>query len=158
MGAQVPDVKSKADVYFPVIARAVSQLSSNTKEARQEVYGRARMAHSAHLTGHGASRSESDILLERLALETAIGWVEEGHEAARGQAPVAINDVPDGEQAPEPKWLKIRLSSPLHRATTAFLIISIFFFNKLWLIDITCMSLYWVARLPKPRGFQVSRP
>jgi hypothetical protein len=157
MGAQVPDVRSKADVYFPVIARAVSQLSSNTKEARQEVYDRTRTAHAAHLAGQGASKSESDILLERLALETAIGWVEEGQEAAPGQAPLAISDVPDGEQAVEPKWLKVRLSSPLHRATTAFLIVSIFFFNKLWLIDITCMSLYWVARLPRPRGFRVSR-
>jgi hypothetical protein len=33
--------------------------------------------------------------------------------------------------------------------STALLILSIAFLAKLWAIDCTCMSLYWVARLPK---------
>jgi hypothetical protein len=36
-------------------------------------------------------------------------------------------------------------------ASTAGLIISIIFASKLWMIDATSMSLYWVARLPIPR-------
>jgi hypothetical protein len=36
-------------------------------------------------------------------------------------------------------------------ASTGWLILSIFFANKLWISDATSMSLYWVARLPIPR-------
>jgi len=37
--------------------------------------------------------------------------------------------------------------NPLHRPTTTSLVISLFFPN-LWLIDVTCASLNWVARIP----------
>jgi hypothetical protein len=36
-------------------------------------------------------------------------------------------------------------------ASTGWLIVSIFFANKLWIGDVTSMSLYWVARLPIER-------
>ena len=34
-------------------------------------------------------------------------------------------------------------------ASTAFLVISILFFPRIWIIDVTSVSLYWVARLPR---------
>jgi hypothetical protein len=39
-------------------------------------------------------------------------------------------------------------------ASTGWLIVSILFANKLWIGDVTSMSLYWVARLPikRPKG------
>jgi hypothetical protein len=35
-------------------------------------------------------------------------------------------------------------------ASTVGLLLSIYFFPKFWMLDATSMSLYWVARLPKP--------
>src|ERR1019366_7405647 len=39
-------------------------------------------------------------------------------------------------------------------ASTGWLIVSIIFASKLWIGDVTSMSLYWVARLPieRPKG------
>jgi hypothetical protein len=34
-------------------------------------------------------------------------------------------------------------------ASTALLVISILFFPRIWMIDATSVSLYWVARLPR---------
>jgi hypothetical protein len=65
----------------------------------------------------------SEFERESFALETAIRRVEKG--------------------AP-----RINIGTPLHRPTTISLVISLFF-PRLWLIDVTCMSLYWVGRLPK---------
>jgi hypothetical protein len=39
-----------------------------------------------------------------------------------------------------------RIANPFHRATTTLLVFAIFF-PGIWIIDFTCMSLYWVARL-----------
>ena len=44
-----------------------------------------------------------------------------------------------------------REASKAAPASTAWLIVSILFANKLWISDATSMSLYWVARLPIPR-------
>jgi len=43
---------------------------------------------------------------------------------------------------------RVPLSNGLWPASTGWLIVSILFANKLWLIDVTSVSLYWVARLP----------
>ena len=74
MSADAPEVKTRADVYYPVLERAVSQLTSNTREARQALYERARRAHAAQLDGR---QSELEIKRERFALEMAIRRVEE---------------------------------------------------------------------------------
>jgi hypothetical protein len=44
-------------------------------------------------------------------------------------------------------------------ASTGWLVVSILFANKLWIMDVTSMSLYWVARLPieRPKGQTSSR-
>ena len=45
-------------------------------------------------------------------------------------------------------------------ASTGWLIVSILFANKLWIMDVTSMSLYWVARLPieRPKPTSPLRP
>lgn len=41
---------------------------------------------------------------------------------------------------------KLAIANPLHQPSTISLVISLIF-PRLWLIDVTCMSLYWVARI-----------
>ena len=107
---------ARADVYYPVIAKAVSELPVNEPKAREAVYDRARNVL--------ADRSlPSEFERESFALETAIRRVEKG--------------------AP-----RITIGNPLHRPTTISLVISLFF-PRIWVLDVTCMSLYWVGRLPK---------
>jgi len=43
---------------------------------------------------------------------------------------------------------RVNLRSPLNRPSTTLLVISLFF-PGLWMLDVTCMSLYWVARIPR---------
>jgi hypothetical protein len=43
-------------------------------------------------------------------------------------------------------------------ASTGLLIVSIIFANKLWIMDATSMSLYWVARLPTERSKEQASP
>jgi hypothetical protein len=128
--------------YHPLIASAVAKLESNTPEARAALYERVR---SAFLT-HSAGMSELDVGRERLALEIAIRDIEGAAIRVRSMPPPVppplVPTPPAPASPPKPS-----LSSPLHRPTTVFLVISIFFPNW-WLIDVTCMSLYWVARLP----------
>jgi|HubBroStandDraft_1064217.scaffolds.fasta_scaffold272441_1 hypothetical protein len=108
--------QARADVYYPLISKAVSQLPIYDHDARQRVYATARMVL--------AERSApGEFERERRALETAIRRVE--HSAP-----------------------KITMGNLLHRPTTISLVISLFF-PRLWLIDVTCFSLYWVGRLPK---------
>jgi hypothetical protein len=65
----------------------------------------------------------------------------------------------------DPSWVKrerrtlesairlVELSAPkttYKPRSTAFLLASIFFLSKLWVLDCTCMASYWVvARLPR---------
>jgi hypothetical protein len=120
--------RSTAD-YHSVIARAVSGLADNTPAARQILYDRARMAVAAQLHGQDPPISESHIARERLALEAAIRRIEE-------------------EASPRHTTRPPKVHGP---ASTALLIASILFLRIFWVMDFTCMSLYWVARLPKPR-------
>src|ERR1700704_2299524 len=65
------DTKTRADVYFSVIAKAVSQLPANLPSARESVYERARSVL--------AERSlPADFEQESFALEAAIHRVEKG--------------------------------------------------------------------------------
>jgi hypothetical protein len=94
--------------YYPLIARAVSSLASNTGEARGALYKRARTALIARLRGLDPPLSESEITREGDALEAAIRRVEEesssssesetSSEVARpqsGSATIAEVHVPD---------------------------------------------------------------
>ena len=62
--------------YFPLIARAVEGLETNTGEARRALYERARSALVAQLRSLEPALPESDITKERLALEDAVRKVE----------------------------------------------------------------------------------
>ena len=62
--------------YFPLIARAVEGLVTNTGEARRALYERARSALVAQLRSLEPALPEADITKERLALEDAIRKVE----------------------------------------------------------------------------------
>jgi hypothetical protein len=62
--------------YYPLIARAVSNLVRSTAETRAAIYNRARAAMLAQLRGVTPALSESDINREHLALEEAIKEVE----------------------------------------------------------------------------------
>lgn len=62
--------------YFPLIARAVDGLDTNTGEARRALYERARNALVTQLRSVEPALPETDITKERLALEDAIRKVE----------------------------------------------------------------------------------
>ncbi len=89
--------------YYPLIARAVASLETNSGENRRALYERARTALVAQLRGVVPALAESDITRERLALEEAIRKVE-GEAARRPRL-----DLP---QAPPPP----RMSEPPPRA------------------------------------------
>ena len=67
--------------YYPLIAKAVSKLEGNTLEARQAVYEHARKVLEKEL---GRRAHESEIALERRALEAAIQWIEAQSVPAAG--------------------------------------------------------------------------
>jgi hypothetical protein len=62
--------------YYPLIAQAVNRLEQSTAEMRRTIYDRARAAMVAQLRSLTPPLPESDIKLERLALDGAIRKVE----------------------------------------------------------------------------------
>ena len=76
-------VTSMAD-YYSIIANAVSALDSNTGDARQRLYERARAALIAEMRGADPALNQSDILVARISLEEAIGAVEAEAPRDRG--------------------------------------------------------------------------
>jgi len=106
--------------YYSIIAGAVFKLPDNTVEARQALYDRARTAFAAQLDGQDPSWTAH----ERRTLERAIGQVE------------------------SMSTLKQRSRRQTYNPASTIILIASIFFPKVWLIDFTCVSLYWVARLP----------
>jgi hypothetical protein len=73
--SETTSFQSTAD-YYSVIARAVSRLPNNTREARQALYDRAGVALAAELL-HGENPvSDAQLVSERIAFERAIRKVE----------------------------------------------------------------------------------
>jgi hypothetical protein len=62
--------------FYPVLARAISRLSTHNPQVRQEIYDHARGFLTTQLSGHGQTASAAEITRERIALETAIRRVE----------------------------------------------------------------------------------
>jgi hypothetical protein len=62
--------------YYPVIARGVSMLPNNTREARQALYDRAWVALAAHLLERDPPASDPQVASEQLAFQSAICKVE----------------------------------------------------------------------------------
>jgi len=77
--------------YYPLIARAVGGLDSNTGENRRALYERARAALVAQLRGVDPPLDEDEITRERLALEEAIRRVET--EAVTHAEPKSLETV-----------------------------------------------------------------
>jgi hypothetical protein len=118
--------------YYPLISRAVAQLPIKTHATRQDLYRRAREALHKQLEGQEPSRAAR----EWRSFEQAISRVEADMASARRRALFTGTVAQRDEHKFEPQ-------------STALLILSIAFASKLWAIDCTCVSLYWVARLPK---------
>jgi hypothetical protein len=80
--------------YYPIIARAVSGLHSNTAEGRHALYDRARTAVLAQLRGQDPPVPELRIVRETEALEAAIRKLEASYtaESKTGQAPTIEPD------------------------------------------------------------------
>jgi len=111
------ELEKRADTYYSLIAKAVSQLPLNEPASREKIYDRAR----AILAEHPSNNLER----ERRVLDEVIRKFER-------TAPKAI------------------IANPLHRPSTIWLALSLSF-PTFWLLDVTCISLYWVGRHPSPR-------
>src|SRR5207248_2352567 len=86
--------------YYPLIARIVAGLDSNTGEARRALYGRARAALCEQLRGVNPPLTDSQITQERLSLEAAIRRFEA--EAIRRPRDAPVAAVPDEPAKPRP--------------------------------------------------------
>jgi hypothetical protein len=62
--------------FYPVLARAVSRLASDNRQARQDLYAHARTILIAQLRGRDPQISAMEIMLEQAALEKAIRKLE----------------------------------------------------------------------------------
>jgi hypothetical protein len=62
--------------YYSILARAVSGLDSNTPTARRRLYDRARSALLSEMQKARPPIAQSEIMVARMALDTAIGQVE----------------------------------------------------------------------------------
>ena len=78
--------------YYPLIARAVAGLDTNTGENRRELYERARTALVNQLRGVEPKLDESEITGERLALEDAIRRLEADESAKQAASEGAEED------------------------------------------------------------------
>jgi uncharacterized protein YbcV (DUF1398 family) len=58
--------------YYPVLARAVAGLATNTAQARQELYEHARSVLNKHLDRSNPQISNVDSIKERIAFEAAV--------------------------------------------------------------------------------------
>jgi Ankyrin repeats (3 copies) len=80
--------------YYPLIRRAISNLTENTEMARNLIYERARSTLLTQLARHIPRMSTSEVTRERQYLEEAIRKVEEEVHTALGPAPVAVGPPP----------------------------------------------------------------
>ena len=62
--------------YYSIMVNAVSALDWNTRDARRQLYERARAALITQMRGTTPPLGQSDILAARISLEEAIGRVE----------------------------------------------------------------------------------
>lgn len=87
--------------YFPLISRAISALSPNTREAREAIYARARDALTRQLTNLDPPIPEADLWRERNALEETIRKVE-----------VQFPPLPRPEAKPVPPPMPVIVPAP----------------------------------------------
>jgi hypothetical protein len=115
-----PAARSSPEDYYELISRAVGKLPNNDYDARQELYRRARELLHNQLRGQGHSYAKR----EWRSFDRAIRMSEQENAA------------------------EDRRRRKFQQRSTGLLMISILFPN-VWAIDVTSMSLFWVARLPR---------
>ncbi len=76
--------------FYPVLARAVSKLASDSPQARQELYAHARTILVTQLRGRDPQIPAIEIMREQVALETTIRRVESESRSNRTQHPKAL--------------------------------------------------------------------
>jgi hypothetical protein len=87
--------------YYPVLARAVTGLSSNDAPARRDLYARARTIVGEQMR-RGGRDSAADMLREQAALEAAIGRVEDEARAQTNGKTAAPHGARRAAVAPPP--------------------------------------------------------
>jgi hypothetical protein len=118
----IPNPADTSDKYYQLLSNAFSQLDNRDWEQRLAIYNKVRTILSDQLSDQGKARAK----VERRALETAIAKI-------------------DAEQRSQER--------EEHRAAPASTVLLVFslIFPGIWIMDLTCVSLYWIARLPKVR-------
>lgn len=72
--------------YYPVLARAIANLSTDDQKARGEIYARARSVLIKHLRDRGHPDSAPETIAERAAFESAVGRLEAERGAGSAKA------------------------------------------------------------------------
>ncbi len=103
--------------YFPVLERAVAALKPNTREARRDVYDRARRALVDGLRASDPTLSETDLKTQTMALEAAIRRVEA--EIAGGEAVPTPPVPPSAAPPPRREPPRVAMASPHARPQPA---------------------------------------
>jgi hypothetical protein len=88
--------------YYPLLARAVTRLTTSTPETRREVYERARKALIGQLRGLQPPVAEADVQRENQALDDAIAQLEK-ELAGQSAAPAAQTAAPKAASREPPK-------------------------------------------------------
>ncbi|WP_029353324.1 hypothetical protein [Bosea sp. 117] len=88
--------------YYPLLARAISGLPVNSKEARQVVYDRARTALLAQLRGADPPLPEEDVERERRSLDDAMRRIEADYASPAAPPPAPSAPAPRAA-APSPE-------------------------------------------------------
>jgi hypothetical protein len=97
--------------YYSVIARAVSRLPNNTREARQALYDRAGIALAAELLHGEDPLSDEQVATERLAFERAIRKIE--RDAGKREQPTTHEGPQEKRRRPLSSFLAFfRASKP----------------------------------------------
>lgn len=141
--------------YYPLLANSISCLGKNTPETRDQLYEQART------TLVGLVSSDMERLREGLALEMAVIRIEEEVSAGRfkktgnlmGNAGQHQDDVAASpvrassvlQQCHDARKQAPQRQPAVKRASTLLLLISKLFPGQ-WALDLTSMSVYWVAR------------
>ena len=109
--AATPSETWSRSAYYSVIARAVSRLPNNTREARQALYDRAGIALAAELLHGEDPLSDEQVATERLAFERAIHKVE--RDAGKREQPTTHEEPQEKRRRPFSSFLSFfRVSKP----------------------------------------------
>jgi hypothetical protein len=173
--------------FYPVIARAVSSLGNNTPEARQKIYARARATLPGLLGNKSELELARERLALETAIQEIEAQRARTDAVTRkaeiSQSSVTPRPVPpalEHDQLPPPAleqgrpasrpWVglyrchlarKGKVDAKLHPwlrpASTGYLVVSILFLTKFWMLDPTSMSLFWVARAGEGNNHGIPR-